>query len=85
MTREELIEDLKVKLIAELRLEDISPDEIDENTPLFVQGLQLDSIDALEIVVMLDRHYKVKIKDEQTGRAVFQNIGTIADHILNSK
>ena len=68
-----------------LDLEDMTVEDIVDSEPLFIDGLGLDSIDALEIVVMLDRHYKVKIKDEQTGRAVFQNIGTIADHILNSK
>jgi acyl carrier protein len=64
-----------------LRLEDITPDEIGDDTPLFGEGLGLDSIDALELVVMLERHYGIVIKDIEEGRPAFQSVRSLAAFI----
>ena len=82
---EELIEKLKVQLIEELNLEDLKPEDIDENEPLFGSNLGLDSIDALEIIVLLEREYDVKIVSQEDGQRVFQSIKTIAEFIRENQ
>jgi acyl carrier protein len=62
-------------------LQDITPDRIDNNAPLFGSGLDLDSIDALELVVMLEKHYGIVIKDIEEGRPAFQSIRALAEFI----
>lgn len=79
------MQELKAHLITDLKLEDITVDDIENDTPLFIEGLQLDSIDALEIVVILDRNYGVKVHDEETGRRVMQSVSTLADFILEEQ
>ena len=79
---EVLIEELKVKLIEQLNLEDINPDEINPDEPLFGEGLGLDSIDALELIVLLERDYGIKISDPKEGRKVFATLRTMAEYIL---
>ena len=59
-TVDELIVELRAELIKQLNLEDMLPKDFDENTPLFGEGLGLDSIDSLELVVLLDRNYGIK-------------------------
>jgi acyl carrier protein len=84
----ELIEKLKQQIIEELQLHDVIPDNFGADTILFGGGLGLDSIDSLQLVVLLDRQYGVKIKDPKEGRAVMQTVRTMANHILehqNSK
>jgi acyl carrier protein len=76
-----LTSELKPRIIESLRLEDITPDEIDDDTPLFGTGLGLDSIDALELVVMLERHYGIVIKDIEEGRPAFQSVRALAAFI----
>jgi acyl carrier protein len=78
---EQLIEELKVKLIEQLNLEDIEPEEIDASEPLFGDGLGLDSIDALELIVLMERDYGIKITDPNKGREVFSTINTMAEYI----
>jgi acyl carrier protein len=79
------MEDLKTKLkkqIVEcLNLKDVNPESIDDNAPLFGEGLGLDSIDALEIVVLLQQQYGIKITNAEEAKTVMQSIGTIADYI----
>jgi len=77
----ELTEELKAKIIAQLNLEDVSVDDLDAQTPLFGDGLGLDSIDALELIVMLDKSYGIKLSDPKEGRKVFETIQTMADFI----
>lgn len=72
------LNELKAQIIESLRLEDISPDQIDDDAPLFGTGLGLDSIDALELVVMLEQHYGIVIKDIEEGRPAFQSVRTLA-------
>jgi acyl carrier protein len=76
-----LTSELKPRIIESLRLEDITPDEIGDDTPLFGEGLGLDSIDALELVVMLERHYGIVIKDIEEGRPAFQSVRSLAAFI----
>ena len=76
-----LVNELKAKIVALFKLEDVSPDQIDDNAPLFGAGLDLDSIDALELVVMLERDYGIVIKDIEEGRPAFQSVRTLAEFI----
>lgn len=82
---DELIKELRQELIKQLNLEDMLPDNFDENTPLFGEGLGLDSIDSLELVVLLDRNYGLKLKDPKEGRTVFYSIRTMAEYIYNNR
>jgi len=77
--------ELKEKIIEQLNLEDISIDEIADNDPLFGDGLGLDSIDALELIVMLDKDYGIKLADPKEGRKIFESIDTMAAYIKANK
>lgn len=76
-----LVETLKEQIIKQLNLEDVSPSEIDANAPLFGDELGLDSIDALELIVLLDKEYGIKIKNQEEGKDVFVSVQSIADFI----
>ena len=79
---EELIEKLKNELIEALNLEDITPADIDNEAPLFGdEGLGLDSIDALEIILILERNYGIKVEKPNEGKQIFYSIRTLADFI----
>ena len=78
---EALILELKNRIIEALNLEDITPEEIDENAPLFGTGLGLDSIDALELIVLLDKYYGIRLDDPKKGKEIFQSVKTMADYI----
>ena len=78
-------ETLKVKLIEQLSLEEITPEEITDDMPLFGEGLGLDSLDAVEIIVLLQRNFEVEVKDVQESRAIFQTVNTLADYIYQQK
>jgi acyl carrier protein len=81
-----MIAELKTLLISELNLEDISPDDIDENAPLFNEGLGLDSIDALELAVILEKTYKVKIKSGDTRNTeIFSSLNSLASFIAENR
>ena len=80
-TIEELTQQLRQELIKQLNLEDMLPENFDDNTPLFGDGLGLDSIDSLELVVLMDRNYGLKLKDPKEGRHVFYSIRTMAEYI----
>jgi acyl carrier protein len=82
---EEIRTTLKVKLIEQLSLEDISADEITDDMPLFGEGLGLDSLDAVEIIVLLQRNFEVEVKDAQESRAIFQTVNTLAEYIYQQK
>lgn len=75
------INELKTKIIASLRLEDVTPEQIVDDAPLFGTGLGLDSIDALELVAMLEKDYGIMIKDFEEGRPAFQSVQTLARFI----
>ena len=80
-TVDELVVELRAELIKQLNLEDMLPEGFNENTPLLGEGLGLDSIDSLELVVLLDKNYGIKLKDPKEGRHVFYSIRTMAEYI----
>lgn len=73
--------ELKTKIIESLKLQDVTPDQIDDDAPLFGTGLGLDSIDALELVVMLEKDYGIVVKDIEEGRPAFRSVNTLAAFI----
>jgi len=77
----ELNKKLKEMIIEELQIEDITPDEIDDDAPLFGDGLGLDSLDAVELVVQLQVYFGVEIKNIEEGRPALQSINTLAEFI----
>lgn len=80
---EKLILELKEHLIEELNLEEITVDDIDENAPLFGDGgLGLDSIDALEIILILEKYYGVKLSNSAEAKPVFYSVRTLAEYIV---
>jgi acyl carrier protein len=81
---DELIAKLKVQIIEELSLDDLSPDELQDDEPLFGEGLGLDSIDALSLVVVLDRDYGIQIDDPGQGKDILYSIKTIAQYITDN-
>ena len=72
---------LKELLIERLKFEDMTPDDIGDDDPLFAGGLGLDSIDALEIVVMLETEFGVKVKNESSARDYFRSVSALADFV----
>ena len=78
---EDMVLELKKKMVEVLNLEDMRPDDIDDDAPLFGEGLGLDSIDALELIVMMERSYGIKIKDPAEGKEIFKSVNTMADYI----
>ncbi|MBM4306754.1 MAG: acyl carrier protein [Deltaproteobacteria bacterium] len=81
----ELIETLKQLIITRLKLADLTPDMIETDAPLFGEGLGLDSIDALELVLGLEKEFGVVIPDAEVGRKVFQSVRTMAQYVLDQK
>ena len=82
---DELIYTLKQQIIEALNLEDMKPEDIDENASLFGEGLGLDSIDALELIVLMEKNYGIKIKDPSLGKEIFRSIDTMADYIVKNR
>ncbi|MDD2641757.1 MAG: phosphopantetheine-binding protein [Bacteroidales bacterium] len=78
---EELILELKKQIIEALNLEEITPDDIDTNAPLFVEGLGLDSIDALELIVLMEKNYGIKLTDPGKSKEIFKSVATMAEYI----
>ncbi|MBQ7618149.1 MAG: acyl carrier protein [Desulfovibrio sp.] len=86
MNKELFKEKLKLMLIKELHLEELTPSDIKDETPLFGhEGLGLDSIDTVELVMLLDRDFGVSVPDVETGKKAFQNLSTLLDYILEQK
>jgi len=73
--------ELKEKIIEQLNLEDVSIEDIGNDDPLFGDGLGLDSIDALELIVMLDKDYGIKLTDPKEGKKIFESIAIMAKYI----
>jgi len=81
----EIREKLKELLVSNLSLEDVDPSDIKDDEPLFNEGLGLDSLDAVEIVVILQRNFGLEVKDMEMGRKIFQSINTLADYVYENR
>ncbi len=79
-----LINELKEHIIEALSLDEITPEEIDAEAPLFGTGLGLDSIDALELAVMVEKHYHIRITDSEVGNKAFSSVKSLAEFIQNN-
>lgn len=82
---DELILQLKNQIIEVLNLEEMTAEEIDANAPLFGEGLGLDSIDALELIVLMEREYGIKLSNPAEGKAIFASVATIADYVSKNR
>ncbi|MEW6379968.1 MAG: phosphopantetheine-binding protein [bacterium] len=72
---------LKELIVSELQIKNIQPEELDDNTPIFGEGLGLDSLDAVELAAILKKNYHLEIKNRNVAREVFVSVKTIADYI----
>jgi acyl carrier protein len=82
---ENLVLDLKKNIKDALNLEHIEIEQIETEAPLFGTGLGLDSIDALELIVLMEKKYGVKVKSAEDGKTIFQSIKSMADYIQANK
>ncbi|MBR5325115.1 MAG: acyl carrier protein [Prevotella sp.] len=78
---EELVLELKKQIIEVLNLEDVQPEDIENDAPLFGSGLGLDSIDELELIIMMEKNYGIKIKDPSAGKEIFKSINSMAEFV----
>lgn len=79
---EELVNTLKQEIIEALNLEEMTPEDIETNAPLFGEdGLGLDSIDALELIVLVEKKYGIRLADPSEGKAIFKTVGTLAEYV----
>jgi acyl carrier protein len=83
---EDLILKLRKEIIDQLQVEGIAPEDVDPEAPLFgEEGLGLDSIDVLELVVLLDKNYGIKIRASKDGPKIFYSVKSIAEYILDQQ
>ena len=82
MEREALKQKLKQQIITFLNLTPLTPEEIKDDEPLFGDGLGLDSIDSLELIVLMKKEYGINIQDPKEGRKVLVDVNTMVDYIL---
>jgi acyl carrier protein len=81
MDRDEIKRGLKRLMIDGLRLQDLRPDDIEDAAPIFVEGLGLDSVDALELVVLIEETFNIQIPDEDVGKRAFASIEALTDFV----
>jgi len=77
--------DLKKQIVEQLNLQHVKPEEIGDDQPLFVEGLGLDSIDALELIVLLQQQYNIKLNNAEEGPKVFRSVRTMAEYIQSQQ
>lgn len=82
---EQLIQTLKEQLIEALNLEDMTAEDIGDNMPLFGEGLGLDSIDALEIIILLEKSYGVRLENSADAKPIFYSVRTLAEYIEKNR
>lgn len=85
MSTEDLKLQLKTQIVEFLNLLEVNPADIKDDEPLFGEGLGLDSIDSIELIVLLDRNYGIKIKDPKEGRKILVDINTMVDYIEKNR
>lgn len=76
---------LKEQILEALSLDEMKPEEIDDNAPLFGEGLGLDSIDALELIVLMEKQYGIKLSNPAEGKEVFKSITVMAEYIAKNR
>ena len=82
---EQLTNDLKQQIIEVLNLEGMTPADIADDAPLFGDGLGLDSIDALELIVLMEKNYGIKLQNPNEGKAIFASINTMVEYIAANR
>ena len=82
---EDLILELKEKIIDVLNLEEMTSDDINADAALFGEGLGLDSIDALELIVLMEKDYGIKLANPSEGKSIFKSIRTIAEYVKDHR
>lgn len=86
MQKDELVEDLKLHIINDLYRNELAPGEIDINAPLFDDdGIGLDSLDAVELVTIVEKNYGVVIEDAEAAKQIFSSLSNLADYILANR
>jgi acyl carrier protein len=80
-----LILELKEEIIKILNLEGVTPDDIADDAPLFGEGLSLDSIDALELIVLMDKNYGIRLQNPNDGREIFKSVKTMAEYVAANR
>ena len=80
-----LKETLKAQIIEALSLEEMAPADIDNSAPLFGEGLGLDSIDALELIVLMEKEYGIRLNNPAEGKAIFASVASMADYIEKNR
>lgn len=81
----ELIEQLKLQIIETLNLEGMTPGQIDDDAPLFGDGLGLDSIDVLELIVLIEKNYGIRLTSPAEGKQVFRSVAVMADYVASHR
>ncbi len=82
---EQIIRELKEQIVEALNLEEISPEEIDAEAPLFGDGLGLDSIDALEIILILEKNYGIRLENTAEAKPHFYSVKSLAEYIVANR
>jgi acyl carrier protein len=82
---DELISELKKQIIETLNLDDMKPEDVKDDEPLFGDGLGLDSIDALELIVLMEKNYGIKLRDASEGKKIFASVKVMADYIKDNR
>ena len=82
---QELMNRLKAQVIEQLSLHHLKPEDIGDDQPLFMEGIGLDSIDALELIVLLQQQYKIKLSNAEDGPRVFSTIRSMAEYITENQ
>lgn len=82
---DELKRQLKQQIIEVLSLEEINPEDIVDSEPLFGEGLGLDSIDGLELIVLMEKNYGIRLNNPAEGKAIFASLDTMADYIAQHR
>ena len=85
MDPQALKQQLKEQIITQLTLEEVKVEDIADDKPVFGEGLGLDSSDALELIVLLERHYGIKVTDPKQGQTIFRSVNTMAEFIQSQK
>ncbi len=82
---DELMKNLKNQIVEQLNLKEVKPENIGNDDPLFIEGLGLDSIDALELIVLLQQNYGIKLTKAEDGPKIFKSVRTMAEFITANK